>query len=127
MPGATLIEAARMMLERPEGSTLGLWPRAAALLARQAIEEALELHWSHVAPGLLGRPLRTQWTCLSSYLSDEAVVADGSFAWQALTRVCHHHHYELDPTAAELRHWIEMAERFVLAIEERHSPGAASV
>jgi len=30
---------------------------------------------------------------------------DAAAAWTALSRACHHHAYELAPTAAELRTW----------------------
>jgi hypothetical protein len=32
--------------------------------------------------------------------------------WGALSRACHHHPYELSPTAGELVTWIEMVEEF---------------
>ena len=32
--------------------------------------------------------------------------------WGALSRACHHHPYELAPTAAELARWIEVVEEF---------------
>ena len=33
-------------------------------------------------------------------------------AWGALSRACHHHPYELAPTAGELSGWIEAVEAF---------------
>ena len=35
-----LLAAARALMQRPDAAAAGIWPRAAALLARQAIEAA---------------------------------------------------------------------------------------
>ncbi len=40
-------------------------------------------------------------------------------AWSALSRACHHHPYEIDPTAEELRGWIKVADRLTEAVERR--------
>ena len=40
-PTETLAMAQRL-LDRPDAKTAGLWPRAAALLARQALEQGLD-------------------------------------------------------------------------------------
>ena len=44
-----LLTEATRLVERPGAGTLGLWPRASALLARQALEVALRTYWSYVA------------------------------------------------------------------------------
>lgn len=49
--------------------------------------------------------MRTQLICLRSYLGDAALAARAGHAWSALRRACHHHPYELAPTAGELSSW----------------------
>ena len=41
-----LLAAARRLVERPDAVTAGVWPRAAALLARQALEVAMAALWA---------------------------------------------------------------------------------
>ena len=43
--------------------------------------------------------MRTQLICLRSYLEDAPLAARAGHAWSALSRACHHHPYELGPTA----------------------------
>ena len=55
--------------------------------------------------------------CLGQVIEDEALVADVRAAWSSLSRACHHHHYELAPTAAELEGWIQQTEHLLAALE----------
>ena len=71
---------------RPDASSGGLWPRAAALLARQALEETLDAFWLSRNLPLGGVPTRPQLICLGHYLEDEAQVAALTHAWNAPNR-----------------------------------------
>jgi hypothetical protein len=82
-------------------------PRAAAVLARQALEAALAELWTARGLTLAGCSTRAQLACLRSYLGDDRLAADIQHTWGALTGVCHHHPYELGPTATELRAWLD--------------------
>ena len=59
-----LITEARRLLERPDAMTAGIWPRATALLARQALEAALDDLWRVRAPGVEAGSMRAQLLCL---------------------------------------------------------------
>jgi hypothetical protein len=107
------LETASRLLERPDARTAGLWPRAAAFLTRQALEEALDERWRVQAPALSQVPTSAQLICLREYLDDPALAADLRHAWSALSAACHHHPYEMPPTAAELRQWIDTVSAFV--------------
>ena len=107
-----LIDCARDLIEAPEALT-GVWPRAVAFVTRQALEETLSEIWKHTYPGMADANWSTQLACLGEILSDPSLVADVRAAWASLSRACHHHHYELDPTAAELDRWIRQTERLV--------------
>ena len=114
-----LLAAARGLIEQREAATTGLWPRAAAVLARQALELSIRALWLQRAPGLESCSLRAQLLCLDEYLRDENVAATTRQAWAALSRACHHHPYEIDPTVEELRYWIDAVERLADAVEAR--------
>ena len=120
---ADLLGYARSLVERQEGSE-GVWPRAAALLTRQVLEEALDRLWLAIHPGVTRASRATHLTCLGLVIKDAALVADVRSAWASLSRACHHHHYELGPTAAELERWIRQTENLVDVLEGPPSPGA---
>lgn len=103
------------LLERPTSETVGLWPRATAVLARQALERGLTDVLSAQVEGIQRAPVRAQLLCLRILLDDTATADEVNVAWWALSRACHHLSYELPPTAAELRAWIEVVDRFLEA------------
>ena len=112
---ADLLCHARALMERPQGLE-GVWPRAAALLTRQVLEEALDRLWMAIYPGVGSATRSTQLACLGLMITDAGLVADVRSAWASLSRACHHHHYELAPTTAELQRWIVQTERLVAAL-----------
>ena len=46
MTSEDLLTEARRLVEHPDAGTAGVWPRAAALLARQALEQAMAGLWA---------------------------------------------------------------------------------
>jgi hypothetical protein len=120
---ADLVSAARRLLERPDETTAGIWPRATALLARQSLEAALDELWRARAPGVEKCSARAQLLCLPYYLRDEPMAERVSYTWAGISRACHQHPYELPPTSGELVAWIETVERFaaeVKGLQARH-------
>ncbi|MCQ3803345.1 MAG: hypothetical protein OXC98_01945 [bacterium] len=109
-----LLDRARELITAREGLS-GVWPRAAAFLTRQALEEALADLWRFTHPGMEGASWSTQLACLHEVLSDPPLVSDVRSAWASLSRACHYHHYELDPTYAELERWMGQTERLITA------------
>lgn len=108
---AELLDMAQQLLERRDAKTAGLWPRAAALLARQALETALDDFWKTKKLEFAthcGR--RQQLICLHEYMDPEKA-GEIAHAWSALSRACHHHPYELAPTVGELEGWLGVARR----------------
>jgi hypothetical protein len=94
-----------------------LWPRAAALLARQALEGGLDDFWLRQAPGVEECSAKAQLLCLPTYL-DKEIARKADHAWVTLSRATHHHPYELAPTAAELRGWVEDVEDVLVALRD---------
>ena len=100
-----LLLMALQLLRTSDNHTAGLWPRASALLARQALELKLRHLWCALAPGLEDASFRTQLLCLPEFLGNDDLAEQISLTWWALSRVCHYHPYELSPTVAELSGW----------------------
>jgi hypothetical protein len=97
-------------MQRPGASLDGIWPRAAALLARQALEAAMAELWAahRQTAGLPAATLRSQELCLTAYL-DPAAASRITYLLAALSHACHYHPYELAPIAAELTSWLDQA------------------
>jgi hypothetical protein len=95
------------LVEHPDAETAGVWPRAATLLARQALEQAMAGLWAGRpgADALSGGTMRSQLLCLTAYV-DEDVATRAAYLSAALSRACHYHPYELAPTASELTRWL---------------------
>jgi hypothetical protein len=119
---AALLEAARDMCQRPDAATAGIWPRAAALLARQALEGAVDLYWaSGPSPMLAECSMRTQLVCLTEIAGPD-LAGIVSSSWASLSSACHVHPYELAPTGPELLGWIDAVETFCSALGPTKGP-----
>jgi hypothetical protein len=118
-----MIAAARELIARPDTATAGLWPRTSALLARQALEQAVRLHWKALpdTADMASASMRSQLTCLHSYM-DAATARQVTYTWAALSNACHYHPYELAPTAAELTGWLNDVERLITQITASPAP-----
>jgi hypothetical protein len=103
-----VLSLARGMLGHVDPDTAGLWPRATALLACRSLEATVNRLWERRTLDLQGRSMRVQLICLRTYLGDAELAARAGHAWSALSRACHHHAYELAPTAAELQGWLSV-------------------
>jgi len=112
-----LLETADSLLGRAEPATAGLWPRASALLGLEALEATLQRLWDHRGLDLQGCTMRTQLICLRTYLDDGGLAARAGHAWSALSRACHHHPYELAPTADELGSWLTVVGELVERVD----------
>jgi hypothetical protein len=103
-----LLTAGQHLLDRPDARTAAIWPRAAALLARQALEQGLDQYWRGKGLKLAQLATKPQLICLSAYFPDRDLAARANDAWSNLTQACHHHPYELPPGHAELKGWLEV-------------------
>ena len=109
---AGLLRLSREILVLRDERLTGVWPRASALLARQALEGAVSEVLAVRAPGSERCSLRARLLCLREYVPD-ALAHRTEFLWATLSRVCHHHPYELAPTAPEIMGWLDDAEQLV--------------
>lgn len=101
-----LLAQADHLLVTGDPAARGWWPRTAAFLIRAALEEELRAFWDRTEPGTAEASMRAQLLVLATTAPPGAETArDAAATWHALSRACHHHPYELAPTAAELRTW----------------------
>jgi hypothetical protein len=101
-----LLATADRLLREVVPGTRGVWPRTVAFVVRAALEQELVAFWQRCEPEVVAVPMRSQLLLLASY-ADAAVAREAAQVWGGLSRGCHHHAYELAPTAVELRGWLE--------------------
>ena len=113
-----LLAAAKDLMQRPDTLIAGIWPRAAALLARQALEAAMADLWASQpqAAEMSSHSMRSQLLCLTAYL-DPGPAGRAAYVFAALSHACHYHPYELAPTAAELTGWLDQAAQIVTQLQ----------
>jgi hypothetical protein len=112
---ADLSKAAGDLLQYADPYTAGLWPRAAALLARQSLEQALHDFWARTAPGTEVCSMRAQLSCLGRYTRGETA-EQASFLYGVLSEACHHHPYDLAPSATELQTWLSELDEMLTVL-----------
>lgn len=117
-----LCDAAMSFMRTADAETASLWPRAAAILARQGLEVTLDFLWAARAPGCEAAPMRAQLAVLPEHLGDPALAGRVSYAWWSLTMACHYHPYDLPPTAGELALAVSTVRELVDAVAARVSP-----
>ena len=107
-----LLAAATTLIHRPDTLFTGIWPRAAALLARQALEGAMAELWASKpqAADMSSCTTRSQLLCLTAYLNP-VTARRAAYLLATLSHACHYHPYELTPTAAELTSWLTRPPR----------------
>lgn len=113
-----LLSLARSMMRVPRADLIGTWPRASAILGRQALEITLDQLWTQAAPGAENAPARAQLTCLPEYIDTE-LASRIRYSWHALSAACHYHAYELPSTAAELNGWFDDVEALIDEVRTR--------
>lgn len=120
-----LLQTAAVIMKRQDAAWRGSWPRAAALLTRQALEDGVDLVWTGALAPLKDASMRAQMVCLPRYLGDSDLARDTYVTWCALSNACHAHPFDLAPTAQELRGWGEVVRKLldqVAAASLRASP-----
>lgn len=115
---SVLVGLARSMIQEQRPDLIGIWPRSAAILARQALEIALDQLWMNVAPGVENASARAQLACLTRFIDDQ-LAGRIRYTWHGLSAACHHHAYELPPTASELEGWLGDVEALIHEVDRR--------
>lgn len=102
------------------------WARSAAFMARLSLESAVDQRWRSLGHDLAECSWRTKLLALR-WFAPEASAASIHQTWTSLSRACHHHHYELAPTATELEGWFDQVDAALLALTTPPAHGAAPI
>lgn len=86
-------------------------PRTAALLVRCALEEWLDEHSKSWASGRYPFPSTRSKLVVLEVLGDRGLGARARRMWDALSRLVHHHAYELQPSVAEVRELVQQVRQ----------------
>lgn len=101
---ALLAQADALLTDGARGGRQSV--RIACWITRSALEQRVDELLTAKGWEAGGASMHSRLSCLeSAYAADERdLVARAEFAWSALSRLCHHHAYELTPTVSEARH-----------------------
>ena len=61
--------------------------------------------------------MRAQLVCLPTYLTTDGLAGRVAYTWSGLSNACHHHVYELAPSATELAAWLDIATELAHAVK----------
>jgi hypothetical protein len=112
---AILATGARRALQ-PSAGWGSAWPRAAAFLARQALEDAVAMVWHGQVLPMRSANATAQMVSLPFYLADQDLAKRVRQCWSSLSNACHAHPYELAPTVSELEGWLTVVDELVIAV-----------
>jgi hypothetical protein len=102
-----LLDHARSILDGTVRLPGSIAPRAAAFLVRQALEETARSLCREAGAGIDRASMRSILIVLRTLYGDS--LADPmNVAWTGLCNACHHHAYELAPTAKEVHHLLAL-------------------
>lgn len=101
MKAAKLLEQADTVLKVNAAS--GQSARMAAFLARQALEDVIDVRCLRLDARARGASTRSQLSILRS-LDDPDLARRAATAWHRLSNACHLHAYEMQPSVAEVQH-----------------------
>jgi hypothetical protein len=116
---AEVLEIAVGFSRSPRPGLHRVWPRATALLARQALELAVEEVWEKVSPGSRRISMRARLLCFEEYLED-GLAGEVAYAWAALSDACHFHPYELGPSEVEIVELLTLTEIAMRKLRVQH-------
>lgn len=119
---AELLDMACGLVSTKAAVATGVWPRASAFLARQALELAMAQLWDRWGLEMGGVSARAQLLCFEAYAKDEVLAEEVRHAWWALSRASHHHPFELAPTLGELERWFATVARLAAQLDEVATP-----
>ncbi|MFD3626339.1 hypothetical protein [Streptomyces sp. NPDC058698] len=125
-PEGLVADAGRLLL--PPAGTMqtlapGLRARAAAVLLRMALEQALDAYWRRSTPRMT-RVGKHRMLCLEWYAGRDTARRCRT-TWAALSATCHYRTYELPPAPTEIQARLEEVIGLLAALNS--GPGTAPV
>jgi len=112
MSAVELLGQAQRLLNEPRID--GLSSRMAAFMARQALELIVDQRCTEVGAPASWASMRSRLAVLRSLDTEEAADS-AAIAWNRLSSACHVHAFELQPSAAEVKHLCGVVASLLLA------------
>jgi hypothetical protein len=108
-PAVLLDQASKVLQESAAHSN-----RAACWIARSALEHAVDDLLEAKRLSANDATMRSKLTLLQvAYEQDNDVPALADQAWHRLSQACHHHAFELAPSATEVQHLMQLVAKVV--------------
>ncbi len=107
MTPAQRLDVAEALLGRSGEAMAGVWPRACAVLIRQALEGAVKEVLRVRLPGSQAANWRVQFLCLGRAIGDRGRARELGYAWVRMSAVLHGRGGGLGPSEVQLRGWLE--------------------
>ena len=107
------IDLAELALTRATTTGDPRWHRAAVLLLRWAIEQALRRMWTLRAPSMEETSMRAQLLCMDPYIADQDFVGDIRHLWHRLSAMCHVSEVWTAPSARDLARHVPVVRELV--------------
>ncbi|MBD9703187.1 hypothetical protein IHE56_14040 [Streptomyces sp. ID01-12c] len=124
----TLVTAAGRLLQPAPGAATPLSPalraRAAAVLLRMAIDQALDAYWQRITPSMT-RIGKHRMLCLEWYAGHDTARRCRT-TWSALSAACHYRTYELPPAPAEIHTRLLEVTALLAALRDRPDPASVT-
>lgn len=120
-PGERLA-VAEGLLEKSGEAMAGLWPRACAVLVRQALEGAVERVLRERVPGSQAARWRVKFLVLGRAIGDEGKARELGYVWGRCSEVLHRGGGGLGASEVQLRGWVEVV-RGVVGLSPREPRG----
>lgn len=95
--------------------------RAACWIARAALERAVDDLLAAENRDAPEATMRSKLTVLHVAFakSQHELPASAEYAWNGLSLACHHHAFELTPTASEVQHLIDLVKKLAATVEDQ--------
>lgn len=101
-----LVDRARDVLHRDTSMPRFHAVRIAAWLGRLALETLVTATLDADGIRAADATMRTRLGCLQ--ILEPELAPDAATLWWGLSRCCHHHAYELAPSATEIEHYLDL-------------------
>lgn len=119
-PAVGLVGHAREILAGTHPIPPAQATRAAAILTRLGFEDVMRAWCDRWGAPSSWHNMRSQLIALRC-LADRTTADLAATAWAGLSNACHHHAYELAPTAGEIAHLVDQTEQLIARITQNGS------
>jgi hypothetical protein len=109
---AHLLDLAEKVLAGTVATPRARAMRAAAILARSALEDLVTDSCAREGIDVTRTSMRVRLACLRALVP--SIAGDAALAWSGLSRACHQHAYEIAPHHAEVAHLVSKVRQIAV-------------